>query len=74
MPDCAKLRGLVVRLGLDVALFMVPIPNLGTTRILKYAAASARLVSQRGSLGAFAKKGSMRIEKTIPVVSRHLDL
>jgi NTE family protein len=73
-PDYAKLGRLIMRIGVDVGLFMVPVPSVRTAKILKYAAASMRLVSQHGSIGALAREGLIRIEKLEPVVSRHLDL
>lgn len=73
-PDYAKLGRLIMRIGVDVGLFMVPVPSVRTAKILKYAAASARLISQHGSIGALAREGLIRIEKLEPVVSRHLDL
>jgi NTE family protein len=72
-PDYARLGRLVMRLGVDVGLFMVPVPSVRTAKILKYAAASARLVSQHGSLGALAREGIIRSEKLETLVSRHLD-
>ncbi len=45
-----------------------------TAKILKYAAASARLVLQYGSLGALAREGLILIEKLEPLLGRHLDL
>jgi NTE family protein len=53
---------------------MAPVPNLRTVRVVKYAAASAKLLSRYGSLGALAREGLIRIEDLEPLLRRHLDL
>lgn len=72
-PDYVRLRRLFLRLGADVAFFIVPVPNLRTVRLIKYAAASVRVLSRHGSLGMLIREGLVRMQNLEPLLGRHLD-
>jgi len=72
-PDFARLRVFLLRLSLDAALFLVPVPNLRAVRIIKYASVGLKLFSRHGSLGTLVREGLVRLEDLEPLVGRYLD-
>lgn len=74
MPDYRTLRKMAVGLAVDLALLMVPVPNLRIARLMKYAMAAVRVFSAHGSLGTLRRHGLVNLEKLAPVLNRHLDL
>jgi len=73
-PDYSTLRKMAVRLAVDLALLLVPVPNLRAVRLMKYALAAMRAFSARGSLGTLRRYGLVDLEKLAPVLDRYLDL
>lgn len=73
-PDYRVLRKMIARLAIDLALLMVPVPNLRTARLMKYALAAIQAFSTRGSLGMLRRYGLVDLERLVPVLDRHLEL
>ncbi len=73
-PDYSKLRRLALRLGFDLALLLVPVPNLRAMRLLKYATSTARLLSRGGTLRTLGREGLWSLERLEPLLKRHLNM
>ncbi len=72
--DYDQLRKIAVRLGLDLAMFLVPVPNLALLKVIKYAFSTARVFSSSGSLGTLSREGLVDLERLEPFLERYLDL
>jgi len=73
-PDYRRLRRLGIRLGLDVGLLLVPVPNFRLLRLVKYIAASMRFFSRHGVLGSLQRYGMVDPRKLEPILDRWVDL
>jgi predicted patatin/cPLA2 family phospholipase len=58
----------------DLGLLLLPVPNVGWLRAVKYAASLAKFASTYGALGALRKNGLFDLCEIHPLLRLHLDM
>ncbi|HMK37269.1 MAG TPA: patatin-like phospholipase family protein [Desulfomonilaceae bacterium] len=69
-----KLAKLIAGAAGDMGLLLLPVPNLGWLRAIKYASTVAKFASRHGTLGVLLKNGLFSMSGIKPVLKRHLDM
>ncbi|MFH0825266.1 MAG: patatin-like phospholipase family protein [Pseudomonadota bacterium] len=73
-PDYDKLLKFMGEVAADVALFLMPVPNIRALKYLKYASAALNLLSERGALGKLGRDGLWRLEEFKPQFGRFIKI
>jgi NTE family protein len=58
----------------DLGLLLLPVPNVGWVRAIKYASSVVKLTSNYGSLGALRRNGLFNMSDIHPLLKRHVDM
>jgi NTE family protein len=72
--DYGKLGRLGLVTAMDIALFLAPIPNLRTLKVVKYVSALAKMISTSGSLGMLKASGIYSLEELRPLLEKFIDM
>lgn len=69
-----KLGRLLVGAAGDLGLLLLPVPNVGWVRAIKYASSVVKFASRHGTLGALRNNGLFNMREMHPVLKRHVDM
>lgn len=73
-PDMDRLKAFAAAAAWDLALFLMPVPNIKGVKLLKYAVSALWSTSRWGSLGSLRRDGLIDIGSFKPLLMRYLDL
>jgi NTE family protein len=72
--DYQKLGKLLIGAAGDLGLLLLPVPNLGWARAIKYASSAIKFASKYGTLGVLRRNGLFNMRELHPVLKRHVDM